>query len=33
MYDLIFLYSTVIAPLIVGVLLALFKHWLEKRNK
>ncbi|MFG5370877.1 type I toxin-antitoxin system Fst family toxin [Enterococcus faecalis] len=22
-----------IAPLIVGVLLALFKHWLEKRNK
>ncbi|EGO7986483.1 type I toxin-antitoxin system Fst family toxin [Enterococcus faecalis] len=28
-----FLYSTVIAPLIVGVLLALFKHWLEKRNK
>ncbi|WP_275112629.1 type I toxin-antitoxin system Fst family toxin [Enterococcus faecalis] len=22
-----------IAPLIVGVFIALFKHWIEKRNK
>nr|WP_324287068.1 type I toxin-antitoxin system Fst family toxin [Enterococcus faecalis] len=29
----IFLYSTILAPLIVGVLLALFKHWLDNRNK
>ncbi|WP_113851965.1 type I toxin-antitoxin system Fst family toxin [Enterococcus faecalis] len=27
------LYSTVIAPLVVGVLLALFKHWLDHRSK
>ncbi|WP_254907337.1 MULTISPECIES: type I toxin-antitoxin system Fst family toxin [unclassified Enterococcus] len=27
------LYSTLIAPLIVGVILAIFKVWLDKRNK
>nr|WP_277988492.1 type I toxin-antitoxin system Fst family toxin [Enterococcus plantarum] len=27
------LYSTLIAPIVVGIVLALFKHWLDKRSK
>ncbi|MGX7130325.1 type I toxin-antitoxin system Fst family toxin [Enterococcus wangshanyuanii] len=33
MFKVLLLYSTVIAPLIVGVILAIFKVWLDKRNK
>ncbi|MBO0475173.1 type I toxin-antitoxin system Fst family toxin [Enterococcus ureasiticus] len=27
------LYSTLIAPIVVGIVLALFKQWLDKRSK
>ncbi|WP_339099620.1 type I toxin-antitoxin system Fst family toxin [Enterococcus sp. DIV0849a] len=29
----ILLYSTLIAPIVVGIVLALFKQWLDKRSK